>query len=142
MVRTILKIFIRREEDFVVLQRLVGENFHQYRNKYVIAILCMISIAGITAFNAWIMGPIVKNIFTGDDRNMATTLAIAIGIAFAVKGGLGYMQTVILQKIGISIVAQYQRRLFGHLLKLRVGFFNARHSADLIARLNQNIGGG
>lgn len=116
-----------------------GENFHRYQWLYFIAIACMIAIAAITAFNAWVMGPIVKNVFIGGETHTATILAIAVAVAFTIKGIMGYIQNVLLNKIGISLVAHYQKKLFHHLTTLRVEFFNARHSVELIAQLNQNI---
>ena len=139
MIRYCLKLFIRRDEDFETLKRLFEENFHQYRKLYAIAIICMIGISALTAFNAWIMGPIVKNVFLGGDAQTAWALAIAIVVAFTLKGAMGYTQNVLLQKIAVSLVADYQKRLFEHLTNLRVEFFNARHSVDLIAQLSQNI---
>ena len=58
---------------------------------------------------------------------------------FLLKGGVTYLQNVILDRIGNNIVARYQRRLFDHLLSLDVDFFSKQHSATLVSRLNQNV---
>lgn len=139
MARRFLRLFIRREEDFETLRRMFSENFSRYRFHYLITIFCLVLISCLTAFNAWIMGPIVKNVFLDGDSDTAFLLSIAICIAFSLKGILGYTQAVLLQRIGISLVAHYQERLFNHLTTLRVQFFNDRHSVDLIARLNHNV---
>ena len=46
-----------------------------------------------------------------------------------------------LAKIGNNLVARYQQRLFDHLMKLGVGFFNETRSAHLAAQINQNVNG-
>jgi ATP-binding cassette subfamily B protein len=51
------------------------------------------------------------------------------------------MQAVLLAKIGNNLVARYQRRIFDHLMKLGVGFFNDTRSGRLAAQINQNVSG-
>lgn len=118
---------------------MVGENVHLYRRDYVIAIICLLIIAATTAFSAWIIGPVVKDVFYGNNLRQAFVLASLILGIFLLRGVVTYIQAVILNKIGNSMVARYQRRLFDHLLQLNVGFFGQTHSVELISRLSQNI---
>ncbi|MEM8748664.1 MAG: ABC transporter ATP-binding protein [Pseudomonadota bacterium] len=118
---------------------MASENFRVYRNQYAVAIVCLLITAGITAYSAWLMGPIVKDVFYGNDMNRATFLSVLVVFIFLLKGGVSYLQTVILQRIGNNIVARYRRRLFAHMLQLNVGFFTAQHSVALISRINSNV---
>ena len=102
---------------------MAGENFRAYRKQYAVAIVCLLIIAATTAFSAWLMGPIVKDVFYGNDMDQAIFLAFTVVAIFLLKGGVTYLQSVILNQIGNSLVARYQRRLFDHMLKLGVGFF-------------------
>lgn len=115
------------------------ENFKRYRRDYTIAIFCLLVTAGITAYSAWLMGPIVKDVFYGNNFNQAIVLSLTVVGIFLLKGVMTYWQTVILNGIGNNLVARYQRRIFGHLLDLDVQFFTRQHSATLVSRLNQNI---
>ena len=101
--------------------------------------VCLLIIAGITAYSAWLMGPIVKDVFYGNDMNRALVLSATVVVIFIIKGFVSYLQSVMLNRIGNSMVARYQRRLFDHMLGLGVGFFNRQHSVELVSRLNQNI---
>ena len=122
-----------------VFQRMAMENFRIYRKDYAIACACLLVIAGTTAYSAWLMGPVVKDVFYGNDFDQAIVLSLTVVVIFLLKGGMTYLQTVILQRIGNGLVARYQRRLFDHLLDLDVRFFTRQHSATLVSRLNQNI---
>lgn len=135
----ITRLFLKSGEDAGIFQRMASENFAVYKRDYAIAIVCLLIIAGTTAYSAWIVGPIVKDVFYGKDLNQAFVLSATVVGIFLLKGGVTYLQSVILNKIGNSLVARYQRRLFDHLLRLNVGFFDKTHSVDLVARLNQNI---
>lgn len=120
---------------------MAAEIIPRYRKEYIIAIVCLLIIAAITAFSAWLMGPIVKDVFYGNDMDQALFLAAVVVGIFLLKGIVSYFQSVILSRIGNSLVASYQRRLFDHMLSLGVGFFNRRHSVDMITRIQQNIFG-
>ena len=133
------KFFLKSPDDSGVFQRMASENFKRYRADYVQAIICMLIIAGVTAYSAWLMGPIVKDVFYGNDMNQAIWLSLVVIGIFLVKGFVTYRQTVIMQRIGNNMVARYQRRLFDHLLNLNVGFFASRHSVALVSQLNQNV---
>ncbi|EFL89140.1 lipid A export ATP-binding/permease protein MsbA [Ahrensia sp. R2A130] len=129
---------MKNPQDMGIFQRMVSENFSHYRRDYAWAVFCLVIMAGITAFSAWLMGPVVKDVFYGNDMNQAVFLSSVVAAIFLVKGAVSYFQAVILNRIGNNMVARYQRRLFQHLLDLDVKFFAKQHSVSLIAQLNQN----
>jgi ATP-binding cassette subfamily B protein len=133
------KFFLKSPDDAGVFQRMASENFKRYRADYIQAIVCLLIIAGITAYSAWLMGPIVKDVFYGNDFDQAIWLSGIVVLIFLVKGFVTYRQNVIMQRIGNNMVARYQRRLFDHLLNLDVGFFASQHSVALVSKLNQNV---
>ncbi|TIT81808.1 MAG: ABC transporter ATP-binding protein, partial [Mesorhizobium sp.] len=60
---------------------------------------------------------------------------------FMLRGLATYGQAVTLARIGNNLVARYQKRVFDHLMKLGVGFFNDTRSGQLAAQVNENING-
>ncbi|MEO1398124.1 MAG: ABC transporter transmembrane domain-containing protein, partial [Pseudomonadota bacterium] len=135
----LLRLFIRSPDEMGVVTRMLSENFRVHRMQYVIAIGFMVMTAGITAFSAWLMGPIVKDVFYGNDVSQAFLLSGVVVVIFLFKGLLTYFQTIILSRIGNNIVARYQRRVFDHLMQLDVSYFGKQHSVMLISRINSNI---
>ena len=61
--------------------------------------------------------------------------ALVTAILFMVKAMATYGQAVSLARIGNSIIADNQRRMFAKLLQHNVGFFGDRHSSEFMARL-------
>ncbi|TIS57195.1 MAG: ABC transporter ATP-binding protein, partial [Mesorhizobium sp.] len=124
-----------------VLRRIIAENGREYRWSYVVAITCSLVVSGTTAFAAWIMSPVVNQIFY--ERRGDLIFAICLGImgSFVLRGLATYGQAVTLARIGNNLVARYQRRIFDHLMKLGVGFFTDTRSGQLAARVNENING-
>ncbi|WAJ27212.1 ABC transporter ATP-binding protein [Antarcticirhabdus aurantiaca] len=138
-----IKLTERSQRGLVVrlLKRIFAENGRRFFWPYVWAVACLVVVSATTAFLAWIMRDVIDGIFVQADRTLLVVLPFAIFVTFLARGFASYWQGVILARIGNNIVAQYQRRLFTHLTSLSVDFFAQNRSAQLAARLNQNVSG-
>ncbi|OHV89826.1 ABC transporter ATP-binding protein [Mesorhizobium sp. ORS 3428] len=128
-------------ETWAILRRIIVENGSEYRWSYVVAITCSLVVSGTTAFAAWIMSPVVNQIFYDRRSDLIYLICAGIMASFVLRGLATYGQAVTLSKIGNNLVARYQRRIFDHLMKLGVGFFTDTRSGQLAARVNENING-
>nr|WP_165216186.1 ABC transporter ATP-binding protein [Allorhizobium pseudoryzae] len=124
-----------------VLKRIIAENGREHIGGYAFAILCLVIVALSTAFTAWIMESVVNEAFANKRADLVWIICATIFLAFLMRGLATYGQAVTLSKIGNNIVAQYQRRLYSHLMTLSVGFFNESRSAHLAAQISQNVNG-
>jgi len=129
------------ENAFPLLKRVIAENGREYRWTYAFTILCLLLVAGTTAFSAWIMRDVINEIFYRGREDLIWLICGAVFAAFLIRGLASYMQAILLQRIGNDIVARYQKRVFAKLLDLGVNFFTDARSGALAARINQNIGG-
>ena len=118
-----------------VVRRVFRENWSQYRQKYAMAIGCMVLIAFTTAYSAYIIRDVVNEVC--DDRNlsMAWTISGVILLLFVVKGFAGFGQDVLLNRIGNNIIARYQERVYDHMLHLGVSYYNQTRSAFLVGQI-------
>ncbi|WP_156419452.1 ABC transporter ATP-binding protein [Aureimonas sp. AU12] len=130
-----------RGQAIRLLRRIIAENGREHVRGYVVAGICLVLVALSTAFLAWIMRDVIDRIFVEGDRTVLFTLPFAVFLSFLVRGLATYGQGVILARIGNDVVARYQRRLFAHLTELSVDFFGQNRSAQLAARINQNVSG-
>lgn len=128
-------------EVIAVIRRVLAENGRDYIKDYVLAVLFLVMIAATTAFSAWIMRDIVDKVFYEQRYDLLALICGSIVAAFTLRGLATYGQAVILAKIGNNLVARYQRRLFDHLMKLGIDFFNDTRSGQLAAQINQNVTG-
>jgi len=128
-------------EIVAVIRRVLAENGREYIWHYSFAGLCLLVVAGTTAFMAWIMRDIVDELFASQRQELIWVICGAIMAAFTIRGLATYGQAVMLALVGNNLVARYQRRIFDHLMKLDIAFFTANRSGQLAARLSQNVGG-
>lgn len=128
-------------EVFAVLKRIFGENGREYRGLYIFTVICLATMAATTGLAAWIMKPLVDDIFVHRMYERAPIICGGVILIFFVRGIANYGQAVTLAKIGNNVVARYQKRVFQHLMRLGVDFFNETRSGRLAARINENVGG-
>jgi len=119
----------------VLIRRLLSDYGLRQWKRYVLAFALMGVGALCTAAVAYLIKDVVNEAYV--QRNFPGVLQIAVltFVAFALRGISNYGHAVILLRIGNSIIAENQRRLFGRLLEQNIGFFADHHSSEFIARL-------
>lgn len=130
-----------RSEVIGILKRVVSENGRDYARHYALAIFFLLLIAATTAFTAWVMRDVVNQIFYERRADLILPICLSIVAAFGIRGIATYGQAVTLARVGNNLIARYQRRVFDHLMSLGMNFFSSHRSAELIAQVNQNVGG-
>ncbi len=129
----------QKGDVIAVIRRVFRENGRQYVRDYILAASCMLLVAGTTFFAAWLMSPVVNEIFVNKRVDLIWLISGSAFAAFVIRGIATYGQGVILAKIGNNIVARYQKRMFDHLMRLGVSFYASERSGRLAARINENI---
>ena len=128
-------------EIVAVIRRILAENGRDYVWMYAVAAVFLVAIAATTAFYAWLMRDIVNELLYKQRFDLLFFICGAIIAAFTIRGLATYGQAVVLARIGNNLVARYQRRIFDHLMKLGIDFFNDNRSGHLAAQINQNVNG-
>lgn len=128
-------------EVFAMLRRIVAENGRDYIGLYALATVCLVLVAATTGLAAWIMKPLVDYLFVQQRYDRAPLICGAIIVIFIIRGIATYGQAVTLSRIGNGVVARYQKRIFQHLMKLGVSFYNDTRSGRLAAQINENVVG-
>jgi ATP-binding cassette, subfamily B, bacterial MsbA len=116
------------------LRRLLTDQGLKHWKGYAFGFLMMGLIALTTALSAWIIGQIVNKIFVAREVAAVWEITAAIVIIYTVKGLATYGQQVILSRVGNSIVADVQRRIFDQMLRMKVAYYSRKHSSEFIAR--------
>ena len=121
------------------MRRLLRESVRPYRGWLVLALLCMAVMATATAMTAWLMKPVVNDVFFAANSDMLWIVGGAVMAAFVVKGLANYAQATLMAYVGLHIVADNQNRLYAHLSRLDLSFFHANPTGKLISRFTYDI---
>ncbi|MFY9643093.1 MAG: ABC transporter ATP-binding protein [Rhodomicrobium sp.] len=122
--------------DFQLFLSIFKSYFPLYKYKYGL-ILVLISISSsATATAAWLVRDVVNDFFVKKQGDFLIPLFLAIVGLFIAKGASSYWQSVLSARIANDTVARTQRRMFAHILRQRVRFFERYTSDDLTMRVN------
>ncbi|KZK82715.1 Lipid A export ATP-binding/permease protein MsbA [Pseudovibrio sp. Ad13] len=134
------KLFADEEGAPSLIRRLLRENFGKYKFQYMIAFAFMIVAAAAGAGSAAIMKNVINQVFIDRDITMVYIISGAVMTIFLTKGIATYGQTVVLSRIGNSIVAKLQRDMFEKVTRLGVRYFDHTTFGDLATRFGHNTG--
>jgi len=127
------------QSTYMLMRRLLRENVLPYRGWFLLAILFMGVMAGAQAFQAYMMKPVVNEVFVQRNVDALWWVGLAVIAAFLVKGLAAYAQAVIMAKVGLSIIADLQNRLYAHLSGMDLAFFHGSQTGALISRFTNDI---
>ena len=123
-----------------MIARLFKDTGRRYWLGYTIASFFMLLVSGSTAATAWIMKDVVNQVFIEHHADWLVYLSMLI-LAISVIRGIGvFGSTVALSRVGNSIIARTQKRLYDHFLALGMDFYNRTHPSDLVTRMSYNAG--
>ena len=120
------------------MTRLVRGYVRPYRLTLGGAILCMVVAAASQPLLAWLMEPVVRDIFMNRDQTMLVLVPLAIMGIMVIGGAANFGQSVLMNWVGLRIVADLQRRAFSHLIQLDLAFFKRNPTGNLIAHLTSD----
>ena len=120
---------------FGLIRRLLTDYGAMRWKGYASAFALMGVAAACTALYAYLAGDVVNQAYVKRDIAGVIWAGVLALLMFTLRGAAIYGQAVMLSRIGNSIVAENQRRLFSKLLQQNLSFFADHHSSEFIARL-------
>ena len=127
-----------RASTRALVARLIRDHVRPHLGRLVFAVICMALVAGATAGNAWLMQPVLDDVFLKRDETMLYLVPVAILALAFVKGGSTYGQSVLMSYVGQRIIAAVQLGMFAHLMRSDMAFFQKNSTGRLISRFNND----
>lgn len=113
--------------------------FKNYIPYFVLAILGMALSSGGTAYSAYLVKPLLDEIFIAKDKEMLQLLPYAIIAVYALKEAGRYMQAYYTAYIGQDIIKHFRDAILENLLKLDLSFFHEYRTGELISRNTNDV---
>lgn len=133
------KVHVPKELRPVLLRRLVSEYVLRHRRRVWLAVLCMVVGAAATAANAWVLQPVLDEIFFEKNKSMLPFITLLVMTIAIVNGIATYGQTILMRFVGQRVIADMQLDLFRHLMRADLSLFHDQASGRLISRFTNDI---
>ncbi|MCK9230285.1 MAG: lipid A export permease/ATP-binding protein MsbA [Syntrophales bacterium] len=107
--------------------------------KFVIALLCMAGLSAATAALAYLVKPVIDDIFVNRDASKLAVIALAILVVAFVKGACNYGQIVLMSFIGQRVVTDLRSDLYNHIQCQSLSFFYRNPTGTLMSRITNDV---
>ncbi|MEM7618253.1 MAG: ABC transporter transmembrane domain-containing protein, partial [Pseudomonadota bacterium] len=125
--------------SMAMIKRLWREYIRHHLGTLMLAVVFMIIAAAMTAAFATIMEPVIDQVLVAGNTSRILALATGIFLIFFIRGIAGYLDTILMNKIGQAIVAKIQNDMFSHFMDLDLKFFHQNPSGQLISRVVNDV---
>ncbi len=108
--------------------------------KWLIAsVLCAAMVSIMTAAYAWLIKPVIDDIFIRKDQEMLLYVPMAIVVVSLFKGLSTYGQAYFMRYAGSWIIADIRKALYRHMLLLPVSYHTEQSTGQLISRIIHDV---
>ena len=126
------------KDDIAIYKRLLAY-LRPYWIKLVIATILMIVIAGCQALLAFLVKPVLDDIFIAKDAGMLKIIPLAVVGIFLVRGICDYGRYYLMADVSQRVVRNLRYKLYAHLHRLSMNFFTNTQTGILISRITNDV---
>ena len=121
-----------------IIARLYGV-LRPYLGKLVIAMVGMVVVAGFNAAQAYMVKPLLDEIFVNKDARLLNLLPLALLLLFLFKGVVYFIYSYLLEWVSQCVIRDLRNRIYAHFNRLDLGFFQKRPTGALISRIINDV---
>jgi subfamily B ATP-binding cassette protein MsbA len=104
------------------------------------AMVCMVFVSAATAGSAYLVKPVLDEIFFKKDLSMLKWIPLAIIGIFIMKGVFDYGQAFLMSYVGQKIIADLREKVYSHIQSLSLSFFTKNPTGILMSRIMNDVG--
>ena len=119
--------------------RRISRYFRKHVGKMTIAFLCMAVDGAVAGVTAWLVKPVMDDVFINSDQSMLTLLPLVLVGLYLAKGVCRYAQTVIMTRVGETVVIDIRNELTEKIMLREVGYFDKNSTGDLVSRVLTDV---
>jgi|TARA_R110000772_G_scaffold11282_5_gene35479 subfamily B ATP-binding cassette protein MsbA len=123
-----------KSATIVLYSRLLRDYVTHYKGRLFLAIFFMIISALTATATAFVMKPIIDEVFFDKNPEYVIYTTLAVVCIFAARGFATYGQTIVMDWVGTRVVADIQKDLFKKLVFADLAWFHDNASGSLISR--------
>ncbi|PLY06101.1 MAG: ABC transporter permease [Arcobacter sp.] len=113
--------------------------YKDYKFKIFLALVGIALVAGGSAGLAYVIKPLLDEVFIAKDQEMLYMVPILLIIVQSAQGFGKYIQVYYVSYIGQDIIRIVRDKLLAHILTLDIAFFQKKHGGELISRITNDI---
>jgi ATP-binding cassette, subfamily B, bacterial MsbA len=110
-----------------------------YWKKLLFAMIFMSLVAGINGLTAYIVKPVMDNIFFEKNAKMLYIIPFGVIILYLCKGTFDYFQAYLMGYVGQKVITDIRNQVFNALQKQPLSFFDKTPTGTIISRIINDV---
>lgn len=110
-----------------------------YHTKLLLAMGGMIAVGGFNALQAYMVKPLLDEIFVNHDARLLHLLPLGLIAIFLVKGLFFFMYSYLLEMVGQCVIRDLRNKIYTHLHDMPLHFFHQHPTGELISRIMNDV---
>lgn len=110
-----------------------------YKKSLAVSMSCMVMVAAFTAGQAYMVKDLLDKIFMEKNVFYLNLLPPAIILLFLFKSIFYYIYAILLERVGQSVIRDFRIKIFEHLHKQPLSYFNEMPTGTLISRVLSDV---
>ncbi len=103
------------------------------------AMMCMLVMAAATSATAFLVKPVLDDIFFNKNIRMLTLIPVAVVVIYLLRGFGMYGQEYLMSYVGQGIIRRLRNMLYDHIQDLPLSFFHAEKTGVLMSRITNDV---
>ena len=99
----------------------------------------MVIVSGFNAAQAYMVKPLLDEIFVNKDARLLNLLPLALLLLFLAKGVVYFIYSYLLEWVGQCVIRDLRNRIYSHFNDLDLGFFQNHPTGELISRIINDV---
>lgn len=125
--------------SYEISRRVFKEYIKPEKKSVLTVIICLLVIAFTTTVNAWLMQPVLDDVFMKQNGDMLYLIPVAVLANTIVKAVAEFFQNSTMKILGQTIVAKMQKKLYEHIIYSDIRLFHENPSGKLLSRFMNEI---
>ncbi len=121
-----------------LIRRLARDYLARSQRRIALALGCMAVTAATQPALAWLMEPVVRDIFIARDAAMLMVVPLAVLAVMVIGGIANFGQAYTMNWVGLRVVADMQHDVFAHLMRLDLSYHQRVPTGQLVSRLTND----
>ncbi len=109
------------------------------RLQLLISMICMMIVAGSTAASAFLVKPVLDDIFFRKDVHMLKLIPAVVVLIYFLRGLGYYGQEYFMNNVGEDIIRHLRNRLYDRMQDLSLSFFHKEKTGVLMSRITNDV---
>lgn len=125
--------------SYTLIKRIFRNYVKNQKKSLLIGAACMIVVAITTVISAWLMQPVLDDIFLQRKHSMLIIIPVAVLLNSVIKGVANFYQNVKMKIVGQRILTSMQLDMYSHLIHADIKLFDKHPSGNLLSRFTNDI---